>query len=109
MLAVALDKQEWDDYKWWVQAGQDPDKFAWSSPDKAGTEDPMDFVESVTRFTKAIGKSQHTSPEQVAEALGRPFLLYDGLKYYDKDMNPVVMTDDLMNKAIIKWIPNEQH
>jgi hypothetical protein len=100
MIAVALDKQELEDYHWWINSQQDPSKFKWSSPDKAGTEPIPDLASTIKRAQVAFGKST-IGPERMARILGRPIVYYDGNKFYDEQNSPIVMTDDLMGQAVV--------
>jgi len=49
-LAVALELEELDSFKFWVLAQQDPKKFKWVSSDKAGTAKPQDVSGKIVRF-----------------------------------------------------------
>lgn len=49
-MAIALELEELDSFRFWVLAQQDPKKFAWSSPDKAGTVKPQDVGGKIVRF-----------------------------------------------------------
>ena len=49
-MAVSLELEELDSFRFWVLAQQDPKKFKWSSPDKAGTVKPQDVGGKIIRF-----------------------------------------------------------
>lgn len=47
---MALELEELDSFRFWVLAQQDPKKFKWSSPDKAGTVKPQNVGGKIVRF-----------------------------------------------------------
>lgn len=51
-LAVALDLEELDNYRFWVLAQQDPKKFEWSSSDRAGSRDPEYVGQRIMHFAQ---------------------------------------------------------
>lgn len=51
-LAIALDLEELDSYRFWVLAQQDPKKFQWVSEDKAGTVSPDRVGEKIVAFAQ---------------------------------------------------------
>ena len=50
---MALDLHEQDDFRFWVLAQQDPKKFSWASPDRAGTV--TDASQQVMAYAKELG------------------------------------------------------
>lgn len=97
---MALDADELAQYRWWVNSQQDPKKFSWSSPDKAGTEPIVPLAQLVKQFQGFAGGVEKA--KEVAKHLQRPlvYILPDG-SFEDEDFHPVEMTEDLMNIAIV--------
>lgn len=105
LLAIALDADELADYKWWVNSGQDPKKFVWSSPDKAGTEPVVPLEELVKQFQGFAGGVEKA--KEVAFHLGRPLIyITQARTFEDEFFNPIEMTEELMNKAIVVRKPD---
>lgn len=59
------------------------------------------------RLTRVFGKGNIEKAKEVAFHLGRPliYILSDG-SYLDKDFQPITMTDELMNEAIVVRKPD---
>ena len=106
LLAIALDAEELEEYRWWVNSNQDPKKFKWSSPDKAGTE-PLEPLEVLVKRYQAFAGGIEKA-KQVALHLGRPLVyLTDKNTYEDENFEPIVMTEQLMSKAIVVRKPSD--
>lgn len=81
-LVVALELKEYDDFKFWVLAGQDPKKFKWAVP-KTGEE----IGEKLVQWAKK--KAQRGDVWDYAEAREIPLVYQidtdDGVIYVDEN------------------------
>ena len=107
LTAVALDADELEDYHWWVNSQQDPKKFKWSSPDKAGTDPILPMTVIAKRLSRVFGGGNIEKAKEVAKHLGRPLIyIIAPDTYLDEDFNPITMTEELMNIAVVVRKPN---
>ena len=83
-----MDAEEWRQYEWWVNSQQDPKKFKWSSPDKAGTNKASNPVAKMFEMVRQQGdKVKKGNPEEFARVTGKD-LIYIDLRtrlYYKED------------------------
>ena len=107
-----MDADEIERFRWWVTAQQDPKKFEWSSPDKAGTEPirPLfEVVEEMTAFFPTYDwQTKYERAKDVSDSLGRPLIyMAKDRRYFDEKGNEVVLFDaygeptELGAKAIV--------
>lgn len=89
MLALSLDSDELARYEWWVNSQQDPKKFKWSSPDKAGTQKAGGVMQNLLNLAGKFGKNiPKGSAHEYAKATGKTVIYIDlkTRKYYTEDM-----------------------
>jgi hypothetical protein len=99
LLAEAMDAEELERYYWWINSQQDPKKWRWSSPDKAGTEPILPvYQQSLDLAPLFIGnityEERHNKAIDFAKATGRPIVYMTPDKaYYDESGNQVMLFD----------------
>jgi hypothetical protein len=107
-LAVALDQEEIDSFRFWVLAQQDPKRFTWSSPDKAGTSTPDIGQKAILFAQQKLGAGAIAKGDiwTLARLRGMEPVYQiekpDGTKVYvDEKGNPV-------NMSGVEFVPSEK-
>lgn len=112
LFAEAMDADEIERFRWWMTANQDPKKFEWSSPDKAGTE-PIRPIHEVAKdiaahFPTYDWQTKYERAKDASQALGRPLIyMTKDRRYIDEKGNEVELFDaygeqtELGMKAIV--------
>lgn len=99
LYAKALDLEELAQYNWWVNSQQDPARFPWSSPDKAGTEPVLSLVQEVKNIAAMLPELTYEERYQraidTARALERPVVFMDADRnYWDEAGFQVVLFEN---------------
>lgn len=99
LYAEALDAEEIERYRWFVNSQLDLKYWEWSSPDKAGTEPerPMYEVaqEMSAYFPSYDWETKYQRAKDVSQALGRPLIyMTKDKRYFDEKGGEVVLFDD---------------
>jgi hypothetical protein len=100
LTAQALEAEEKEQYKWWVNSQQDPKKFKWAKDRGNAFQKLLNLAEIMT--AKNSGKQIRGTPQEFIKATGAKFVyMNNDRQFFDPDKNPIEFNPRLNKNTVV--------